>query len=280
LGNPIGKLTLDAIKFANQIRLQSIRLTTENNASHLGSIFSVADIISVIYSDFISTRESLNPENCVLSKGHAGLAVYIALNLIGQISDEELNTYYKNGSNLSGHLSHNNVRGILFSTGSLGHGLPFSIGKALSSRLEHTNEMFICILGDGELNEGTTWESALIASNLMLSNLLVIVDFNRMQSLGKTDEILALEPIIDKWESFGWEARRINGHDHSEISFNLNYFFNARNEMNKPLVVIADTIKGKGVSIMENQLIYHYKPLSSDNELSIAFKELNLTDES
>jgi transketolase len=264
---------------SRRVRLESIRLTTENNASHIGSIFSISDLLAVLFFGKIEQigKTIINEkcDNFILSKGHAGLGLYIALNLRGILLDEELNSYYKNASKLSGHVSHHGVNGVRFSTGSLGHGLPYAVGVALAKKISSQNDPVVVLVGDGELNEGTTWESALIARQLSLSNLLLVVDYNRMQSLGFTDDTLSLEPIEDKWISFGWNVIRIDGHNHVEILTSLTEFNNSNFKSNRPTVIIADTIKGKGVSFMENNIDFHYRPLRSKEELNQAILELS-----
>ena len=191
------------------------------------------------------------------------------------ISLEDINSYYSNGSNLSGHVSHLNVNGISFSTGSLGHGMPHAVGRALALKYSSTFSPIIVLIGDGEMNEGTTWESALIASQYNLNNLLIIVDYNKMQSLGATNEILNLEPLNAKWSSFNFNVLEIDGHNHEQILESYNHFYNYSKTNLKPTVIIAHTIKGKGVSFMENKLLYHYSPIKSEQDIKLAIKEIS-----
>ena len=258
-------------------RLKAIELTKIRNASHIGSIFSIIDIISVLFFDRIGkSRVPLyNPKekNFILSKGHAGLAFYIGLNQLKLLTDLELENYYTNGGKLSGHVSHYDVPGISFSTGSLGHGLPNAVGRAIVRKNKNMSPIIV-LIGDGEMNEGTTWESALIASHLCLSNLLIIVDYNKMQSLDFTNDTLNLEPLKDKWIAFNFNVIEVDGHVHDELHNAFELYSNILIHNNRPTVIIANTIKGKGVSFMENNIKYHYSPIRDENELEIAIKEI------
>lgn len=266
-------------KFSKLIRLKSIELTSKMNASHLGSIFSVVDLISVSFFENIRTTncplfDNLR-SNFILSKGHAGLAIYLGLHYQDLMSLEDIDSYYSNGSNLSGHVSHIKVDGISFSTGSLGHGMPHAVGRALALKNAPTFLPIVVLMGDGEMNEGTTWESALIASHYNLNNLLIIVDYNKMQSLGSTNEILNLEPLNAKWSSFNFNVLEIDGHNHEQILESYNRFYDYSKINLKPTVIIAHTIKGKGVSFMENNLLYHYSPIKSEKDIKLAIKEIS-----
>ena len=266
-----------SIDLSIEARIKAIKITKSKNTSHIGSILSIIDIISVLFFENVGINKKplYNPKelNFILSKGHAGLAFYIGLNQLKLISDSELDNYYTNGSKLSGHVSHYDVPGISFSTGSLGHGLPNAVGRAIA-RKNKIMSPIIVLIGDGEMNEGTTWESALIASHLCLSNLLIIVDYNKMQSLDFTNNTLNLEPLKDKWIAFNFNVIEVDGHDHDELHRAFELYINSLINKNKPTVIIANTIKGKGVSFMENNIKYHYSPIRDENELEIAIKEI------
>jgi len=178
-----------------------------------------------------------------------------------------LDTHYQNGSVLSGHVSHKGVPGVEFSTGSLGHGLPISVGIALSD-INIEQYKVVCLLGDGECNEGSIWESALLASHHNLSNLTVIIDANKFQSIKTTNETLNLEPFAQKWSAFGWEVHEVDGHNIDELRSALSM----KNDC-KPKCIIANTIKGKGVSFMENNILWHYRS-AQDDEFKNAMNEL------
>lgn len=263
---------------SKRMRLKTVELTSKMNTSHLGAIFSVVDIISVLFFEKVATINNplydSSQSNFILSKGHAGLAVYLGLHFLKLISDAEIESYYSNGSRLSGHISHYNITGISFSTGSLGHGMPHAVGRALALKKSEVFSPIIVLIGDGELNEGTSWESALIAGHYGLNNLLVVVDYNKMQSLGLTNEILNLEPLKDKWLSFNFNVIEIDGHDHNQILESFNRFYEYSKNNFKPTVIIAHTIKGKGVSFVEQNLLYHYSPIKSEHDIKLAIKEI------
>jgi transketolase len=270
---------ITSIEAAKFIRLKSMYLTSLNNSSHIGPIFSIADIVACLYFGFMR----LNPKNSewdkrdrfILSKGHAGLAIYVALNLVGYISESLLYSYYQDASYISGHISMNKSLGVEFSTGSLGHGLPVAVGLAIALKKKNSNSYVTVLIGDGECNEGTTWESALIAAHLGLNNLIVIVDNNDMQSLGRTSDVLSLKPFAKKWLSFNWEVIEVDGHNHKALLESLDKIRKNSRYIQKPFVVIAKTIKGKGVSFMENNLAFHYRPLKFGEEFDLAFREVN-----
>jgi len=237
---------------AKYIRIKSLSIISNANSSHIGSCLSVADLLAVVQSLVQENNDEL-----IFSKGHAAAAMYASLANYNLISEDLLDEFGSNGSELIGHVNHA-VEGISFSTGSLGHGLPLGIGIAIASKQKH---VFV-VISDGELNEGTTWESLAIASQLKLSNLTLIIDANGIQSFGETNEILNLEPLVDKLSSFGWSCHDIDGH-----SIPLLFEVLESNSNNKPKVVIARTIKGKGVKEMEGKLEWHYKsPKNEDLE--------------
>ena len=245
-------------ELAKYIRINSVKMTSAAKSSHIGSCLSVADLLAVCLLE-----EKANSFKLIFSKGHAAAAYYAGLAGIKIISEDLLDSFSKNGSDLIGHVNHH-IPGIEFSSGSLGHGIPFGVGLAISD----VGNKICVIVSDGELNEGTTWESLAVASHHRLSNLIIIIDLNNIQSFGSTKEILNLEPLEDKFISFGCDVKVIDGHSVSEIK-------NALSEsiQHKPTVIIAQTIKGKGISLMENKLEWHYKSLSNDR-VPAAIEEL------
>jgi len=232
-------------------------------ASHVGSALSVVDILAVLYSGAArispSSFKAVDRDVIILSKGHACSALYAVLSITGFIPGNWLREFCADGSRLSGHVTHTNIPGVELSTGSLGHGLPYGVGVQLSRKLNNVGGRTFVILSDGECNEGTTWESALIASHHRLNRLVVIVDRNRIQSLGLTEDTLALEPFSAKWESFGWSVHEVDGHDHEALNDALNL-----TDKRKPMCIIANTTKGKGVDFMENEVLWHYKSPNID----------------
>jgi transketolase len=251
-----------ALEIAKQLRIRILQISNRAKSSHVGSCLSIVDILVVLYKNFINKKNIF-----VLSKGHACLAYYCVLQKFGHFSNKTLNTYGKNNTVLLSHVSHK-VPGVEFSTGSLGHGLPYATGRALAEKINITNNKIFVLISDGELNEGTTWESLLFASFHKLDNLIIIIDYNRIQSLDFTKNILKLEPLRKKFQSFGCNVKNINGHNFIQI---YKSFFVRKNK--KPTVIIANTIKGKGVSFMENSISWHYK-YPNLKELKVAIKEM------
>ena len=250
---------MDSQKLALWMRQNEIELVHRTHASHVGAMLSVTDILAVLYADVLH-YDPKNPtwdkrDRLILSKGHAGVAVYCALAACGFFSKEQLMTYYQDGSYLSGHVSHKNVPGVEFSTGSLGHGIAVACGMALAAKQQGKHHRIYTIVGDGECEEGIVWESALISAHQKLNNLTVIVDHNHMQAMGDCDEIAGLGSLKDKWRSFGWNVIEVaEGNDHKQLREAF-----SRAAADKPTCVIAHTIKGKGVSFMENNLLWHYR---------------------
>ncbi len=245
----------DAAKF---IRINSLRMVSNANSSHIGSCLSVADILAVVNCHLDQTDHEL-----IFSKGHAAAALYASLAYRNANVQELLNGFGHDGKELIGHVNHA-VEGILFSTGSLGHGLPIAVGVATASK----HKKVFVITSDGELNEGTTWESLAIANHMELSNLTMIIDANGIQSFGKTNEVLNLEPLIDKLKCFGWDCIEIDGHSIQDLFESVE-----SRPSNKPKAIIARTIKGKGVLVMEGKLEWHYKSPSVE-QLELFIKEI------
>ena len=249
-------------RLAWQIRRQCLDMTSRGGTAHIGSIFSMADILGVLYADVLH-HDPKNPkmperDRVVLSKGHAGAGIYAALAESGYFPVEDLKAHCANGSHLSGHVSHKGVPGVEISTGSLGQGLPMAMGMAMAAKLNGEEHRVYCIIGDGECDEGAVWETALIANQFKLDNFIVIIDFNKFQSLAPVEDTIALEPLDQKWLAFGWHVIRVDGHDHEALCSAFAQANAAKSHAN-PTVIIADTVKGKGVSFMENTVLWHYR---------------------
>ncbi len=249
-------------ELASFVRKNVIQMTHDGNSSHIGSCLSIVDILSVLYFNFLKTfpKDPTNKDRdwFILSKGHAGAAIYATLSGMGYFEKSFLKQHYQNGSIMSGHVSHKSIPGVEFSTGSLGHGLPVACGVAHGFKIDKKNNKVVCLLSDGECDEGSNWESILYAGHFCLDNLTVIVDYNKIQSLDSTENTMALEPFADKWKSFKWDVIECDGHNHEEILSALN------SEVKLPKVIIAHTTKGKGVSFMENQVLWHYRSPQGD----------------
>ena len=258
------------------IRRHGVEMTHISHGSHIGAILSVADIVAVLYNDVANiSPENLKDENrdrIILSKGHAGAAIYAALAEKGFFDRAELKTHYADGSRLSGHVSHKGVPGVEFSTGSLGHGACVAAGMALNAKLDKKPYYTYAIVGDGECDEGSIWEMALFANQFKLNQFVVIVDHNKMQSLDFCENTLSLAPFAEKWKAFGWNVLDIDGHNHDELRAALN---EAKQSTDKPTVVIANTVKGKGVSFMEFDILWHYRFPHEGEEYDGALKELH-----
>lgn len=250
----------DTERLALAIRRHAVEMTHLGKSSHVGSVLSLADILAVLYGEVMNVEPTdpkwIDRDRFILSKGHAGAGVYAALAERGFMPVEQLKTHYQNGSKLSGHVSHKGVPGVEFSTGSLGHGLGVGSGMALAAKKAGRPNRVFVVLSDGECDEGSNWEAILFAAHHKLDNLIVAVDYNKIQSLGSVAETLALEPFADKWRAFGWHVTEVDGHDHDALKAALGVRSGARGQ---PTVVIAHTTKGKGVSFMEDAVLWHYR---------------------
>jgi len=240
-------------------------------ASHIGSALSIADIVAVLYGR-VMRIDPANPavedrDRFILSKGHACVAVYAALAEAGFIAHSELDTYGADFSWLMNHVSHK-VPGVELSTGALGHGLPFGVGKALAAKVREAKWRVFVVLSDGEMDEGSNWEAMMFAAHHKLDNLTAVIDYNKLQSLDTVSNTLNLEPLSDKLVAFGWDVVAVDGHDHDALAVALE-----KNSTGKPRMIVAHTVKGKGVSFMENQVQWHYRS-PSDEQLAAALKEL------
>jgi transketolase len=256
--NRVARLPVDEL--ARRIRVHCVQMTSRANASHIGSALSAADLLAVLYGRILrldaADPDWVDRDRFILSKGHACTALYAVLAEAGYFSVDELETYYQDGSPLAGHATHKDIPGVEVSTGSLGHGLPLATGIALAGRRDGRPYRVFCLVSDGECDEGSTWEPALFAPHHHLDNLVVIVDYNKIQSLGRVEDVIDLEPLADKWRAFGWATEEIDGHDLDRIEALLGKVpFVA----GKPSCIVAHTVKGKGVSYMEDKLLWHYR---------------------
>lgn len=251
-------------EIATKIRKNVVEMTHIAGSGHPGGSLSVADIISALYFNIMNV-DPKNPRNdnrdrLVLSKGHSCPALYAALSLKGFFPIEELSTLREIGSILQGHPDMKKTPGVDMTTGSLGQGLSAAVGIAMAQKIKKLNYYTYCILGCGELQEGQIWEAAMAAANYKLENLIAIIDYNRLQIDGKMEEIMEVEPILQKWLSFNWHTIEIDGHNFSQILSAIKFLKNIKN---KPKIIIAHTIKGKGCSLMENKCEWHGKVLDS-----------------
>lgn len=260
-------------KLANRIRKGSLKMVHRAKASHIASALSITDILAVLYGEvmrFDPVDQNYEArDRFILSKGHACVAVYSTLAEVGLIPREQLETYGDDFSWLMNHISHK-VNGVEFSTGSLGHGLPFGVGKALAAKARAETWRTFVLLSDGEMDEGANWEALMFASHHKLSNITAIIDYNKLQSLDSVENTLGLEPLIDKLKAFGCSTHEIDGHDHRLIAKALSHTTNE-----KPTAIVAHTTKGKGVSFMENRVEWHYKN-PNDEQLEMALAELEI----
>ncbi|MGH9524917.1 MAG: transketolase [Terriglobales bacterium] len=259
---------------ARRVRLHVLQMTHRARSSHVGSSFSMVELLTVLYGEVLQVRPEdpgwAGRDRFLLSKGHACAALYAVLAERGFFPLSWLDDFYLDGGHLSGHATHTCAPGVEVSTGSLGHGLSLACGMALAHQRDASGVRVFALLSDGECDEGSTWEAALFAGHHRLDNLVVIVDYNKIQSLGTVKEVLDLEPFADKWRSFGWAVREIDGHDFAQIRDVLG---TVPLDPGKPNCVIAHTVKGKGVSFMEDTLLWHYRSPQGD-ELERAIREV------
>jgi transketolase len=265
---------------AREIRKDTLRMTRDAGSSHVGSVFSAAEILAVLYGKILRVRPDQpdwpDRDRFVMSKGHAAAGLYAVLANCGFFPRSRLSQFCVDGGSLQGHVTHKEVPGVEVSTGSLGHGLALAVGMALGVRRKGLESRTFCLLSDGECDEGSTWEAALLAGNMELKQLTAVVDYNKIQSLGRVDEVMPLEPFVDKWRSFGWEAQEVDGHDVSALVDALDPN-NWASESDQARCLIAHTVKGKGVSFMEDDLLWHYRSPQGD-EYAAALAELEVDD--
>ena len=248
----------DFKQLQGKLRLKILEMYFNANAGHIGCSLSCIDLM--IGSLITHRKES---EVFLLSKGHAAASLYACLHELGEISDDVLKTFYQNGTTLPAHPAPNKIKGIPFATGSLGHGLPIAIGIAQANKILKNDEFTYVLMSDGETNEGTTWEGGHYAVAKNLDNLIVMIDKNGLQGFGNTDEILGVSADKNKWEAIGFEVVEVDGHNVSEIHLQIDLLKARKNGL--PKLLIANTVKGKGVSYMENKMEWHYLPMKPDN---------------
>lgn len=273
----------DKILFGSQleqqtrlIRAKLVEMSHKAKAAHLGSALSCVDILTSLYHTCLDTDliKAGHPDRdrFILSKGHAASALYAVLAYMQIIPKELLETYCAEGSMLGEHPDPGGLPGVEAATGSLGHGLSIGLGMALAAKIKHQNYHVFCLLSDGECNEGTVWEAAMFAPAQKLKRVCVIIDFNKWQATGKSCDIMAIEPLAEKWRAFGWHAVEVDGHD---LNILRRVFSTVKKDTEKPTVIIAHTVKGKGISFMEDDNNWHYR-IPSEDEVASARKELGI----
>lgn len=258
----------DIREVAREIRRTIIELANRSKSPHVGSCLSCADILSVLYFDILRLEPWDKRDIFILSKGHAAMSLYSTLKVRGIIDNEMLEGYYRNNGTLPAHLDRFSAKGVEVSAGSLGHGFNMGLGMAYGFKKDNSDRKVYTVIGDGESQEGSIWEGALFAPKLGLDNYTAIIDFNNLQGYGRAKELCHYEPFKLKWQAFGWHAIEIDGHDHEAIKAACN-----EDSEGKPKVVIARTTKGKGVSFMEDELIWHYF-IVTDEHKEKALREL------
>ena len=235
---------------ARRARVSALTMCSRSGASHIGAALSVIDILSVLYGEVadVAPHRTEDPARDIVlvSKGHSASGVYAVMAHAGFFPVEWLDDYYLDGSRLGGHVTAHGIPGVELSTGALGHALPFGVGRAITDQLDGIDRRVFVVLSDGECAEGSNWEAALMAAHRDLRNVTVIIDRNRLQILGRTEDVLGLEPFVDKWRAFGWEVVEVDGHDHDALAEAM------RTRSERPRAIVANTIKGKGVDFMED----------------------------
>jgi len=263
---------------ANNLRKTIINMAYAGSTVHIGCAFSIVEILLVLYRDFLNYPQqdctSASRDYLILSKGHGVMAQYACMLEMGWIEQQQLDNYFGDGTDLKG-LSDSRVRGLEVTSGSLGHGFSVGIGMAFGAKLKATSQRTYIVVGDGEINEGAIWEGALFASHHQLQNVMVIVDANGFQAMDRTDDVLSLGKIEDKFIAFGFETVCVNGHDELEIKKTIQDLWESTS--NKPKAIVAKTTKGKGVTFMEDNNIWHYTRLTPET-YSQSISELNRVD--
>ena len=254
----------DCAALAKQVRMDCVKMVYEGRSGHIGSMLSVADILAVLYNRILNVDpkdpKKADRDRLIFSKGHGGAALFATLAEKGFFPREWLPTYYHDDGKLSGHISHH-VPGVEFSTGSLGHGLPVACGMAMAAKQAGRSHRIFCIVSDGDLNEGSSWESIMLAPMHKWDNLTMIVDYNRLQALGRSCDIIDLEPLDRKLELFGWATKVVDGHDLAAVDGALQTL---PLRSGAPSAVICRTVKGKGVSRFEDDYRWHYGPITEE----------------
>ena len=261
---------------AAELRKKIFRMALRAGGGHIAPAFSTVEVLTALYFKIlkIDAKKPLDDsrDRFILSKGHGCAALYAVLAQAGFIEEKLLDSFCREGGLLGGHPDIQMVPGIEATTGALGHGIVFAAGIALAGKIDEKNYRVFTLVGDGECQEGSVWETAMFASHHRLDNLIAIVDYNKLQALGPISDIMGLEPLKEKWEAFGWAVREVDGHDLKEI---VNVLSAVPFEKDKPNLLIAHTVKGKGISFMENVPIWHYR-LPEEEQLAAAFKELGM----
>ena len=262
---PLSEIELKELKEkAAKLRYDIVDVTFWAGGAHIGGAMSMVDIITILYNRFMKI-DSTNPDledrdRFVLSKGHCGVGLAPLLAEKGFFDKETLKTFNQFNSPFGMHLDSLKVRGLDASTGSLGHGLPIALGMALAARVKNLDYKTYCLLGDGEMNEGSNWEAIMATAHYNVTNLIPIVDFNKRMIDGKVKDIMSIDPLADKWKAFGFDVIEIDGHDFNQLNDAIE---KAHKAVDRPVVIIANTIKGKGVDFMEDQTKWHYGSIDS-----------------
>ena len=263
----------ECLDLARKVRLHCLNMVYRGKSGHIGSMLSTADVYSVLYTRVLNVfpeqPEKESRDRFILSNGHGGAALLATLAERGFFPMEWLNGYYQDNGKLSGHISHH-IPGVEFSTGSLGHGLPVACGMAMAAKQAKKTHRVFCMVSDGDLNEGSSWEAIMLAGQHRWDNLIMLVDYNRLQALGASEDIIDLEPLAPKLEMFGWKVAAVDGHDCEAIE---DVLLKLPLESGRPSAVIFKTVKGKGVSFMENDYKWHYGGLTAEL-LEQAIKEV------
>ena len=259
---------------ARELKIEALKMIYRRGQGHPGGTFSAAEIITALYFHHLRIRpddpEWKERDRFILSKGHASAILYAALARLGYFPTSEIERWGEIGCCLQGHPDMNKTPGVDMSTGCLGHGISIAAGLCLISRLKVSDSRTYVLVGDGECQSGILWEGVMLAAKYHLANLIAILDYNQVQLDGKLDEILPMEPMMDKWASFGWNVIQIDGHNIEQI---IDALHKASNTTDMPTVIIANTVKGKGVSFMEGKAEWHGK-VPSENEMKLALEEL------
>ncbi len=272
-------IKIDKLKaLAQECRKDVLKMVMASREGHLGAAFSSMEILTTLYFSIMNTDPSRpdweNRDRFIMGKGHGCFAQYAVLARRGFFPVELLDTVKQKDTIFGGHPDRDKVPGVDVSTGSLGHGLPIGAGMALADKKDGKSARVFVLMGDGECQEGSVWEAAMFASANQLDNLIAIVDANSLQAIGKTGDIISMEPFTDKWKSFGWGVCEVDGHDCGTL---LNTLTNIPIKPGTPTAVIARTVKGKGVSYMENEIMWHARAVTED-EFKQAMLELNYSE--
>jgi transketolase len=271
---------VNTTELARRSRISALSMCSRSGASHIGAALSVIDILAVLYGEVadVDPQRTEDPARDIVlvSKGHSASGVYAVMAHAGYFPLTWLDDYYQDGSHLGGHVTAHGIPGVELSTGALGHALPFGVGRALADKLDGIDRRVYVVLSDGECAEGSNWEGALLAAHHGLGNVTAIIDRNGLQILGRTEDVLGLEPFADKWRAFGWEVIELDdGHDHADLEAAM------RRTGSRPRVVIANTTKGKGVDFMEDKVEWHTLVPNAEHLASaLAQLETNTTEES